>query len=320
MTMPFKHFPLRLRALIAALVIFSPLEANATPVHDAILRNDLAAIRALISSNPALLTAEDPGSGGSPLRIAALLGNVPIIELLIESGANINATDSTGETPLHAAAGNEGYPDTKDAILFLLSHGANINATNTKNGVNPLHRVAARAKPEIVSLLISRGAAINARDSTGATPLHATIERGFRPQKAIVELLVSNGADVNAVDIVGYTILHKLALLRIGYTWAEIRRGSGSTFDDFRTSVADTIATTDYLISRGAQVNARSVDGLTPLHFAGSTDKGELVSLLIRRGADINAKDKFDRTPLKFAIDSRSVEAVSILRQSGASE
>lgn len=116
--MPAKRHLSTFWAFIAA-VFVGHAEAGATPVHDAIFKNDIAAIKALIASNPALLTAEDPGSGGSPLRIAALLGNVPIIEVLIAIGANVNATDSTGETALHAAAGNEGYPNTRDAILFI---------------------------------------------------------------------------------------------------------------------------------------------------------------------------------------------------------
>lgn len=130
--------------------------------------------------------------------------------------------------------------------------------------------------------------------------------------------MVANRADINAANIVGYTILHKLALLGIGYSWAEIRKGSGVPFDDFRKSVADTMETTEYLISRGAAVNARDHSGLTALHFAASTDKAALVDLFIRNGADMNAIDKFGRTPLKFAIESRSVEAVDILRQRGA--
>ena len=70
------------------------------------------------------------------------------------------------------------------------------------------------------------------------------------------------------------------------------------------------------LLNKGAQVNARSKGGFTPLHQA--TRHVEAIRALLRAGADVNARDKGEFTPLHFAAFWGRVEAVRALLKAGA--
>ena len=73
------------------------------------------------------------------------------------------------------------------------------------------------------------------------------------------------------------------------------------------------------LISVGADVNARSTDGWTPLMFAARKSTPEIVQLLLEKGADVNARGIFGRTPLMFAARKSSTpEMVQLLLEKGA--
>jgi ankyrin repeat protein len=70
----------------------------------------------------------NPETGTSPLMLAAALGYHNICDILIDSGAEINVCDHTGNTPLHLAA--QGYGEQIPTIKTLLQRGADANATN----------------------------------------------------------------------------------------------------------------------------------------------------------------------------------------------
>ncbi len=286
--------------------------ANATPIHDAITSSDLARVEEILRTNPSAVN--DDSYAGSPLRLAALLGQLDILKALLASGGDINRTDSTGEAPLHAASGFEGNQET---VLFLLDHGARIDVRNTKNGRTPLHIAVSRGKPAVVSIFLSHGAPVDAKDGLEETPLHGIIDRFDKGMKTMAEVLVAKGADVNAANTNGYTVLHKLALRRhAGLSWPQIREGVGLPLID-AGYIKDELETADFLISHGAKVDA-DADGFTPLHYAVSTEKPELVELLIKRGADVNARNKYGDTPLQFARFAKSPESVAVLRRHGA--
>ncbi|EAY08855.1 ankyrin repeat protein, putative [Trichomonas vaginalis G3] len=88
-----------------------------------------------------------------------------LLEYLISKGADINAKDEDGCTPLHYAAGN----NNKETAEILISNGADINAKN-KDGSTPLHWAAIDGSKETTEILISNGADINAKDKDGCTP------------------------------------------------------------------------------------------------------------------------------------------------------
>jgi len=121
-------------------------------IHEAAQAGDLARVRALLAVEPELAKRRDPRHPQTPLHLAAVQGNVPLAELLLLHGAEINAVDpATGRTPLHLAA-HHGH---RQMIRFLLSRGAN-RSTIDHAGLTP-QRVAERAQKLAAAELLMQG-------------------------------------------------------------------------------------------------------------------------------------------------------------------
>uniref|UniRef100_UPI00387FB281 Transcription factor ETV6,DARPin n=1 Tax=synthetic construct TaxID=32630 RepID=UPI00387FB281 len=137
------------------------------------------------------------GDLGKKLLEAARAGQDDEVRILMANGADVNATDNDGYTPLHLAASNGHL----EIVEVLLKNGADVNASDL-TGITPLHAAAATGHLEIVEVLLKHGADVNAYDNDGHTPLHLAAKYGHLE---IVEVLLKHGADVNAQDKFGKT-------------------------------------------------------------------------------------------------------------------
>jgi ankyrin repeat protein len=136
--------------------------------------------------------------GNTMLLEAVNENSESVTKVLLQLGANPNAKDEYGNTPLH-------YAD-EAMTRMLLRRGADPNIRN-KKGETSLHSAAFGGREAIFRLLLkdNNGANINAEDSDGRTALHLTAMRGHR--KA-TELLLEHGANPNAQDKAGHTALY----------------------------------------------------------------------------------------------------------------
>jgi ankyrin repeat protein len=155
--------PLLLAVLVAAMAGCS----RQTAMYHAAEQGDAARIKALLQTEPALASSQNPKTGITVLCAAAFAGHQDAVELLLASGADINGRSKAGETTLNllAAAGNQ------DMVKFFLAHGADVSALDA-NGETALHMAAMGGHPEVAQLLLASRADINARDAAGDTPLH----------------------------------------------------------------------------------------------------------------------------------------------------
>ncbi|XP_029157445.1 ankyrin repeat domain-containing protein 39 [Nylanderia fulva] len=102
---------------------------------------------------------------------AALEGDVERVEMLLKRGHDARAEDSAGYTPLHYAARNGHYR----VCEILLQHGADVDATTPSLKSTSLHRAAIQGHAATVETLLRHGANANLRDTDGKTALHRAI-------------------------------------------------------------------------------------------------------------------------------------------------
>ncbi len=208
------------------------------------------------------------------------------IKTCLNNGADVNARDWVGATPLHEVAGK-----SFEVISLLLKAGADLNARSALGGT-PLHQVAKwNRDPKAIIALLDAGADLHARDDWGNTPLHNAANINHNPE--VIVVLLNAGADVHARnrdDWQGRTPIHEAA----------------DGWDNSEVIIV--------LLEAGADVNARDKDGRTPLHLAVFSDAGisstsfEYIPILLKAGVDVNARDKDGKTALYYASKNEFVK------------
>ena len=131
------------------------------------------------------------GCGGPPKDIweAAKQGDIEAVKQYLDAGADVNAKDDDGDTPLIHAASMMYRAENKEIVELLITKGADVNAENFF--CTSMHYVAALGRKEIVELLIANGANVNPKAGGEAgTPLDFAMERK-RPKTA--DLLRKHG-------------------------------------------------------------------------------------------------------------------------------
>ena len=139
------------------------------------------------------------GWGMPPVYTAAQSGDLPLLNMLLKHGANVDATTAFGQSAVFAAAEN-GWTD---AVSVLARAGADCDAARPDIGWTPLHGAAAAGYTDTVIALITEGAKhLDARTDGGETPLLIAAEEGHTD---CCVALAAFGADRTAKDTVGRT-------------------------------------------------------------------------------------------------------------------
>jgi hypothetical protein len=203
---------------------------------------------------------------------------------------------------------------TDEIIGLLLTEGANVNARDV-DGQTPLHYHISRGDAQTVKLLLSYEADPNISSySKRTTPLHVACEKAnILLVSALVDDSIAIPLDVNALDINGNSSLHFLTLFDV----ATSEVTSNSKEIDARTCLA-------YLLHHGAIASTANLSGVTPLHNICGNESllnlgvGEpIVDLLLEFHADPNARDVEGCTPLIIACMRREYRLCILLMAAG---
>ncbi len=256
----------------------------------------------------------------TPLIWATRQENKDIVDLLLEHGANVDATDVNRKTALHWAA-DHGF---KTIAETLLAHKAEVDARE-KDDVTPLRMAAQKGFKSIAEILVAHGADVNSRDNNRVTPLQSAASVGNR---AIVEWLLANKADVNAADSGGWTPL--TAAIRFGKLdiarmllahGADVEGQTGGSHQRpmFIAVQGNWPEGIKLLLEHHADVNATCGDGtgqnpaMTPLTLAANAKLDEVAHLLIDAKADVNQRVSSGRTALMFAVERTDAGLINLL-------
>lgn len=231
-----------------------------TPLHDA--------ARGSESQHEVILALLDRGAGddanrandngATPLHraVGSPWADPKAIELLLARGADLHARTRQGETPLHVAARRAELP----VIAALLELGADADiGAQSDPGDTPLHAAIMSDDPMVIALLVDWGAEVSARNDLGLTPLHTAAQYG--PPPGVLLALIDYGADVNARDHGGWTPLMHAACCPARNT--DLFSAGGVA-----AQTARSVETIQLLLANGAEVSARSYDGLTACEYA----------------------------------------------------
>jgi ankyrin repeat protein len=230
----------------------------------------------------------DPNARNSlqmtPLLIAAGVGQVPVVDALLQAGAKLDESTIYG-TPLTFAAMAGRTP----VVKLLLDQGAN-PSTQRPDGISVLMLAARGGDPEMVSELLRRKVDVNTKDNDGATALIYAAREG---QMDAGRLLMSSGAAVDAAD---------------SHRWTPLTYAAVNGHADF----------VKLLLEKGANANARDAKGRTPLILtAAYGDHPDVLRALAEGGADLRATDSRHQTALSLAAARGHAESAAFLRERG---
>ncbi len=245
-------------ALVISILLTGVAAGHAAEIHTAAQAGNVEKVKELLSQDPALIGARD-NFQRTPLHWACRGVHFELVNYLVEQGADANAADVNGITPLHSVA-SRGH---REAARVLIDKGARIDQRSTIDLSTPLHYAAQGGYGDVVSLLLESGARTDAQNIDERTPLYVAVQAG---QAAIVaELLkamkTTTPAAINLPDFDGNTALH----LACG---------------DGKTEIASS------LINSGADINVRNAVGQTPFNKAAAGGHTDMADLLAQNGAD----------------------------------
>jgi len=223
----------------------------------------------------------------------------------IDAGADVNAAQGDGTTPLHWAV----YKVDRELVAALLDRGAKADVTN-KYGSSPLAEAAKLGDLALVRQLLDAGANVESPNADGQTALMLAVRVGSLD---VAKLLVEHGADVNAKE----AWRDQTALI-----WAV-----DNNFPELAQFLIDKGADANARASAndwGSQITAepraqyRPVGGLTVLLYAARSGCTRCVRSLLAAGADIDTPTPEGMTPLMIAIDNQAYDTARLLLDEGA--
>ena len=205
-----------------------------------------------------------------------------MVTLLLENGADINATDETGKTVLIDAI----QSGSTELVRLLLEKGAS-PLIQEMYGRNAFHEAALLGDPEMITIIRLAGGDPLGRDTDGNTPFSIVLPKGEAAIRAVL------GSNLNLSDSNGNTPVHVAVM----------------------SMVEPEILT--MLLKMNYPVNRRNSSGTTPLTVAIAQDSIQLASILLQYGADPYIADNTGECAVSLALKDNAPVLDQIVKQAG---
>lgn len=282
-------------------IINTPGPSGLAPISTAVLQNPpnaVSIVEMLLNHGANANEIADNLNERRPLHAAAINQNRGVLQVLLNSGAYIDAQDDRGFTPLMSSIMEDDY----DACRLLIGHGASVDLKDVDG--NSLFTVAVleRANPLIAELLLKYDVDIDSRDRFGDSAMHLAAERG-RADSA--KALIDYGININATNASGRTALHVVAA-EGDEEIAKMLIASGADINAIDISGFNALSCAAYmgnieisllLVEKTTDINLQSCAGEPPLSLAACTGEEALVNLLLNAGAEVGLQEPGPHCP-----------------------
>ncbi|OUZ99152.1 MSP domain [Macleaya cordata] len=230
--------------------------------------------------------------GRTPLHLAASKGNLRCAKVLVEAGADKNAKSQDGRTALYRSVENGDRP----MVELLMEMGVDPTIPTAVRGRSAIEAARDKGHKEIVEIL-----------EQGASMLTAARRGDLR----LLELLLRNGSTrANHSDQYGLTSLHAAAikghkdavflLIEFGTIDLECQDREGHTALHLAVE-GGSIETVKVLVNKGANINAKSKRGATPLYMARALGYDDISQFLLHKGASSSSSSPTSPSSLSSA-------------------
>ena len=289
------------------------------------ISNDARSVQYLLSSSQASVRDISDDSGHSPLHIAVRGGNVEVIKILLQHGAEPYLENRKQETPYDTASDNifyfQGTPNSLASRTDEMRELFPITEwVEERRMFTHVHKIVLQLLAlDLEKALRKKPLSVDKGDADGRTPLSWAAARGDNKS---VELLLRYGASPNTPDRIGQGPLRQ-SLKACDSKCLQLLLEYGANVDqtdDWEQTCLlaahyypDPVSFTSPLLAAGAQVNSRCSQGRFPLMEAVSKNNVAAVKLLMKYKADVNLANNIGATALHEGVRHNSHEALAIL-------
>jgi ankyrin repeat protein len=249
--------------------------------------------------------AQPAREGGSVLADRIQSGDRRAALEMIAKGADVNAAQADGTTPLHWAM----YRIDQELVEALLKKGARARVVN-RYGASPLAEAVRVANAGLVEILLKAGADANVANEDGQTALMLAARTG---NVAVASLLVDRGADINRRE----RFRDQTAVM---WAAAESHADMVAFLVSRRADLSVRARANDWptQITNEPRVQYRPTGGLTPLLYAARAGCLGCVKAMLEAGADKDRPNPDGMTPMMMALDNGHPDVARHLLEQGA--
>ena len=243
-------------------------------------------------------------------KVAGNTTNPTIVRLLLRAGADPDAPDDYGRTPLHRGAENS----NPMVVTHLLDAGADLGARDNE-GYTALHWAAAQSgNGRVIKVLLDRGADPFAESNDGRTPLHSALR--YRAEPSVVSRMLDAGADEHLTRLQLSALQGDvMAVDRLLVEGADPNEADRYGWGPLHFAVPLAgLEVVSALLAAGADPEARTVSGATALHLGASQATAPVVAALLSAGADPNAREsKAGESALHYSAQLREEDLLPVV-------
>jgi ankyrin repeat protein len=293
---------------------------SGSPLHAAATQGHLAATEVLLDHGVDV-SVRRGRSWMDPLETAVAWDSVDVARLMLERG--VHERSGTSKNKLLSLAFHYNSPSTAK-LLLEQQYGVDVTQEGYFGG-SFLHAAAKNGCTDLILPLIERGLDIEAKSSSGRTPLQLAVSEGHI---TVVNILLANGAKVDDGDNGSQMLLQECArsadrsmaefLLKVGADAAA--KGKDGKAAIHTAAEVGNIPVLELLLSqKNIDIDEEDNEGATALHYAAENGHHAAVELLVANGADIESRRRRDkRTALHQAAENDKLSIVRVLLRSGA--